>query len=43
MDKKINIPKIYKNENIYLKARDIIYKQYEKPSAYRSMALQKKY
>lgn len=32
-----------KNKELYEKARSIVYKQYEKPSAYRSGALIKKY
>lgn len=32
-----------KDEKLYDKAKDIVYKQYDKPSAYRSGALVKKY
>lgn len=30
---------MYKDKDILEKAKNIVYKQYEKPSAYRSMAL----
>ena len=33
----------YLDKSIYMKAKEIVYKQYDKPSAYRSMALVKKY
>jgi len=33
----------YLDNRIYMKAKEIVYKQYDKPSAYRSMALVKKY
>lgn len=33
----------YLDKNIYMRAKEVVYKQYEKPSAYRSMALVKKY
>jgi len=38
-----NIPKNVKYPKLYKKAKEIVYKQYEKPSAYRSGALVKKY
>jgi len=33
----------YLDKGIYMRAKEVVYKQYEKPSAYRSMALVKKY
>jgi len=33
----------YLDKSIYMKAKEIVYKQYDKPSAYRSMSLIKKY
>lgn len=33
----------YLDKSIYMKAKEIVYKNYDKPSAYRSMALVKKY
>ena len=33
----------YLDRSIYMKAKEIVYKQYERPSVYRSMALVKKY
>lgn len=33
----------YIDKSIYMRAKEIVYKQYDKPSAYRSMALVKKY
>lgn len=33
----------YLDKGIYMKAKELVYTQYDKPSAYRSMALVKKY
>lgn len=38
-----DIPSNVVDKDLYIKARDIIYSQYEKPSAYRSGALVSKY
>lgn len=38
-----DIPSNVLNKDLYIKARNIIYSQYEKPSAYRSGALVSKY